>query len=58
MTGIDNTDGDLPREAGGASSEQARAATHVPMTEEQMRGCPGLRTSATGRAYPHRRLRP
>ena len=37
MAGIDNTDGDLPIEASGASSEQSRAATHVPMTEEQMR---------------------
>ena len=37
MAGIDNTAGDLPIEASGASSEQSRAATHVPMTEEQMR---------------------
>ena len=37
MTGIDNTAGDLPKEASGAASEQFRAATHVPMTEEQMR---------------------
>ena len=37
MAGIDNTAGDLPKEASGATSEQARAATHVPMTEEQMR---------------------
>jgi GrpB-like predicted nucleotidyltransferase (UPF0157 family) len=37
MTGIENTAGDLPKEASGAASEQFRAATHVPMTEEQMR---------------------
>ena len=37
MTGIDNTAGDLPLSASGAASEQFRAATHVPMTEEQMR---------------------
>ena len=37
MTGVDNTAGDLPKEASGAASEQFRAATHVPMTEEQMR---------------------
>ena len=33
MTGIDNTAGDLPKEASGATS----AANNVPMTEEQMR---------------------
>jgi len=37
MTGIDNTAGDMPKEASEAASEQFRAATHVPMTEEQMR---------------------
>src|SRR5260370_31224381 len=37
MTGINNTAGDLPLSASGAASEQFRAATHVPMTEEQMR---------------------
>ncbi len=37
MTGIDNTAGDLPKETSGAASEQFRAATQIPMTEEQMR---------------------
>src|SRR5258707_14724387 len=37
MAGIDDTAGDLSKEASGVTSEQARAATHVPMTEEQMR---------------------
>jgi GrpB-like predicted nucleotidyltransferase (UPF0157 family) len=32
----DNTAGDLPKGASRATSEQARAATHVPMTEEQI----------------------
>ncbi len=37
MPGIDNTDGDLPKGASRATSEQTRAATHVPLTEEQIR---------------------
>lgn len=37
MPGIDNTAGDLPKGVSSATSEQARAATHVPLTEEQIR---------------------
>ena len=37
MTGTDNTTGNMPEEAREAASEQFRAPTHVPMTEEQMR---------------------
>jgi GrpB-like predicted nucleotidyltransferase (UPF0157 family) len=37
MPGIDNTGGDLPKRASSATSGQTRAATHVPLTEEQIR---------------------
>ena len=37
MPGIDNTAGDLPKGASSKTSEQALAATHVPLTEEQIR---------------------
>jgi GrpB-like predicted nucleotidyltransferase (UPF0157 family) len=37
MPEIDNTAGDLPKGASRATSEQARATTYVPMTEEQIK---------------------
>jgi GrpB-like predicted nucleotidyltransferase (UPF0157 family) len=37
MPGIDNTDGDLAKGASRLPPEQARAATPLPITEEQMR---------------------
>ena len=52
MTGIDNTAGDLPKEASGAASEQFRAATQVPMTEEQMRaGLDGEQWPVAGQGH-------
>jgi hypothetical protein len=38
MPGSDNTNTDAPKEDSRAAVEQARAAMHVPMTEEQIRG--------------------
>ena len=37
MPGIDHTAGDAPEGENRAVSEQARAATHVPLAEEQIR---------------------
>src|SRR2546422_6724524 len=37
MPGTDNTAGDSPKGASRAPSEQTQAATHVPLTEEQIR---------------------
>ncbi len=36
MPGINHIDGDTPKGESRATSEQARAATHVPLTEEQI----------------------
>ncbi len=36
MPGSDNTDADTLQEGSGAAAEQAQAAAHVPMTEEQI----------------------
>ena len=37
MPEIDNTAGDLPKGASSTTSEQARATTYIPLTEEQIR---------------------